>query len=190
MTGTATAEINTKGLSFVHLRQYLLDHFGEKEFDRVCDALSPECAAIFRSPFAHEWYPLKIQAAIEAKTIELLYQGDYRRAEDFGRNDAQKQIGSVYRFLLAIMAPGFLVKKADRLWKLSMSGGRCEVDQVNERGCRVRLSAYNSHHEVLCYDWLGSFKGMLEVCGVKNPVVEHTACRFRSSLYCEYLLRW
>jgi hypothetical protein len=44
------------------------------------------------------------------------YDGDYSKSKEFARYDAALQIGSVYRVILRVLDPGFLIKKSGSLW--------------------------------------------------------------------------
>ncbi|MGC4118684.1 MAG: DUF2378 family protein [Myxococcales bacterium] len=182
-------EVKTKGVTLVHLRQYVVERFGEEGLARVAAALPPAQAQLLQSPFAHEWYPNRDHAQIEAKVMEVLF-GGISKARDFGYYDASLTVGFVYRVLLRVLDPGLLVKKSATLWKLMMSGGKCEVEVTSPTSCKVKLSGYDQHHEVLCYDWIGSFQGSLETCGAKQVQVAHPECRFHGAAHCLYEVRW
>lgn len=183
-------QIKIKGLSMVHMHQFLVERFGEEGLGRVLAALPPEQAQFLRSPKAKEWYPLRNHALIEAKVMEVLYGGDLSRSKEFARYDAALQIGNVFKLLLRVLDPGFLIKKSGSLWSQSMSGGRCEVESTGPSSCRMKLSGYDQVHEVMCHDWQGTVEGMLTVCGAKETTVTHPECRFHGAPHCLYEIRW
>lgn len=59
MRGIVTRDVSIKGVSPFNLRNFVLEKYGEAELERVAQSLPPDCAAILRSPFANEWYPLR-----------------------------------------------------------------------------------------------------------------------------------
>jgi len=183
-------QIKIKGLSMVHLRQFIVERFGEDGLARVLAALPADQASFLNSPFAHEWYPLRNHALVEAKAMEVLYDGDYSKSKEFARYDAALQIGSVYRVILRVLDPGFLIKKSGSLWKQTMSGGRCDVESTGPSSCRLKLSGYDQVHEVMCFDWQGTVEGMLKICGAKESVVTHPECRFHGAPHCLYDISW
>lgn len=183
-------QIKIKGLSMVHLRKFLVERFGEAGLGRVLFALPPDQAQFLRSPFAHEWYPLRDHALVEAKVMEVLYGGDLSKAKEFARYDAALQIGSVYKVILRVLDPGFLIKKSGSLWRQSMSGGQCEVETTGPSSCKMKLSGYDQVHEVMCWDWQGTIEGMLQVCGARESVVTHPECRFHGAPHCRYDISW
>jgi uncharacterized protein (TIGR02265 family) len=182
-------QTNFRGVALVHLHDFVLEKFGEEGMRRVLARLSPAAAAAYRVPVARDWYPLALQAEVETVIAEELYGGDYSQATQWGRYDAIRQIGRFYRYLFRILDPAMLISKADQLWSSSMSDGTCEVERVGPHELLVKLSGYDPQHKVICYDWQGSFAGMMEACGVK-PTVVHESCRLEGAPACAYRVRW
>ena len=183
-------EVKIKGVTLVHLNRYVSERFGEDGLQRVLAALPPHQSKILSSPYGHEWYALRDHAQIEAKVMEVLYGGDLSKASEFGRFDSALQIGTVYRVVLRVLDPGFLIKKSATLWKLMMTGGKCEVVVTGPTSCTMKLSGYDQGHEVLCFDWLGTLAGMLDVCGAKLPKISHPECRYHGAAHCLYEVSW
>lgn len=183
-------EIKIKGLSLVHLNRFLVERFGEEGLRRVIAALPPHQARFLQSPYAHEWYPLRDHAQIEAKVMDVHFGGDMSKAGEFGRYDSALQIGKVYRVILRVLDPGFLIKKSGALWKQVMSGGSCEVQVMGPTSCTMKLSGYDQGHEVLCHDWVGTLHGMLDVCGARQGKVTHPECRYHGAPHCLYEVSW
>ncbi|MGC4121679.1 MAG: hypothetical protein QM765_45295 [Myxococcales bacterium] len=183
-------QIKIKGLSMVHMHKFLVERFGEAGLSKVLAALPPEQARILRSPSAQDWYPLRDHALVEAKAMEVLYGGDLAKAKEFARYDAALQIGGLFKLVLRVLDPGFLIKKSASLWGQSFSGGRCEVESTGPQSCRMKLSGYDQVHEVMCFDWQGSIEGILQVCGVKESIVTHPECRFHGQPHCLYEISW
>ncbi len=182
-------EVKFKGLTLVHLHEFLLEQFGEEGIQRVQSRLSPLSAEAFLAPSGQAWYPLAMDAEIEAAAIDELYGGDYSQAARWGRYDARRQVGWLYRYLFRMLRPAQVLDKAATLWKGTMSHGTCEVVPAGPREVLVTLSGYDQLHRVLCYNWQGSFLGVLEACGVRGQVV-HEACRFDGAPACAYRLSW
>ena len=183
-------EIKIKGLSMVHMHRFLVERFGEDGLARVLAALPPERAQVLRSPSPSAWYELRDHALIEAQVMEVLYGGDLSKAKEFARYDAALQIGNVFKFVLRVLDPGFLIKKSGSLWSQSFSGGRCEVESTGPASCLMKLSGYDQVHEVMCHDWQGTVEGMLQVSGVRESIVTHPECRFHGAQRCVYDIRW
>jgi len=181
-------DTKVKGLAFLHINEFVESQFGEGGLSRVAAKLPPEVRRSFETPHAFDWYPLTHHAVIEQAVCDELYGGDYSKAALLGRYDAMAQIGKVYRGILNFMNPAFLIKCAPKLFSLTMSQGKCEVEMMG-RDMVLRLSGWEQPHKVICYDWLGTIEGALEVCGVACSKVVHSECRLEGAPACVYVAK-
>ncbi|MGC4116657.1 MAG: hypothetical protein QM765_19220 [Myxococcales bacterium] len=184
------AEPHIKGVSFIHLADFLRQEFGEAGFSSVAARLGPGAAKTLSSPFGHEWYPLTHIVEIERALAEVHYGGDYKQIERFGAYDGKRQVGTVYRFMLKLAEPAFLLKLSRKLWRSYMDCGEVAVDNTGPRSAIARISGYDPLHVVHCHDGVGSFRASLEVCGAKDPKVEHVECRLSGKPACVFRLAW
>jgi hypothetical protein len=186
--GPEAAEL--KGVSFLNARPFVVERFGEPMFQRMLEAVGPQVAPVFRSPFGHEWYPLRHMAEWDAKLAELCFGGDVSRVAEWGAYDAKIQVGTVYRFLFRLLEPRFVIAKADRLLANSVRPATVAVTLTGEASAQVRLSGFSPHHLAFCHDWRGTLAGILELVGSKRAIVEHGACRLDGAPACVYNLSW
>jgi hypothetical protein len=184
------AEVNVKGISLIHLRDFLVAAHGEEGLRAVAGSLSPGVAKALATPAAMAWYPLKDYVEIERAVIGRFYGGDVSQAARIGRHDLEESLNKVYRFLFQFMEPTFLIKRSARLWNTFISGGGIELEQPTPRSARIRLRDLDTLHPVYCHDLSGSFAGALSACGQGHAVVAHTECRFRGGKACVFEGRW
>jgi len=182
-------EASIKGVSLVHLRDYLVSHHGEEGLHQVLQALSPESAQVLNRPFATDWYPLKTMVAIERAIIDQFHGGDPREAYRFGQYDLERAVSRIYRIIFPLLDPTFLVKKSARLFQSMISQGRVRIEQPNPRHLYVYLEELDPLDEVYCNDWRGSLIGMFKACGV-DCEVRHDECRLRGAPHCRYQVTW
>ncbi len=184
------ADVRIKGVSFIHMNDFLREEFGEAGHAKVVAGLAPGVAQTLASAFGHEWYPFAHMVEIERALTQAHFGGDPRQIERFGYYDGTRQVGKVYRFLLKLLEPAFLIKQGNKLWRSYMSCGDFVSESTGPRSCVVRLSGYDPLDPAHCYDNVGSFKASLAVCGAKDPRVEHDECRLEGKPACVFHASW
>jgi hypothetical protein len=185
-----SVEPHIKGISFIDFGEYLIERHGQNGFKRVLDAVDPSVGTLLEKAYGHEWYPLRALVECEERYVELFYEGDPKATALFGKFDAIRQVGSIYRVILRHMSTPFLLKRGPMIWKSYMDRGICEPKQTGPNRFEVELKDYSPIHQVHCYENVGSFEGALEVCGAKNAKVEHVACRLEGAPACHYIATW
>jgi hypothetical protein len=186
----AAATTRIKGVSFIDMGEFVTAQFGAQALEKLASALGPEVAKTLRSSYGHEWYPFAHIVEIEKKVAEIFFGGDYAQIERFGHFDGTKQVGFIYRVLLKLATPPFLLKQGNRLWHSYMDRGDLATEQLSDRRGVCRLSGYDPIHVAHCYENVGTFKAALQVCGAKAPRVEHVECRLQGAPACRYSLEW
>jgi hypothetical protein len=169
-------EPRIKGVSFVHLHDFVAQNHKDEGIDKVVARLTPEQGRAFNVPNATEWYPLTTLIAVERAIVELYYAGDVQEAWRFGQYDLQLSVGRVYRFLFQMLQPTFLIKRGAKLWGTMVEGGKMSVEELEPRHVRVHFDDFNPIDRVYCNDMRGSLLGMLEACGIKSGAVTHPKC--------------
>jgi hypothetical protein len=184
------AETSIKGVSFIHMNEFLRLQFGEDGFKKVMGAISPDAAKVLDSPYGHEWYPFRHIVEIERTLADTFYAGDYSKLAEFGHFDGLRQVGKVYRFLLRMLEPSFLIKQGNKMWRSYMNGGDLQCEIPGPKQFIARLTGYDPLHVAHCWENVGSFRASMEVCGAKQTQVEHTECRLKGAPACVYLGKW
>jgi len=184
-----TSSPRIKGLSLMHLNDYMRETHGEEGYHRLLAALPPNVAETLKGAFGHEWYPLATLVECEKTFVDMFHGGDVTKTALFGKYDCARQIG-IYRVVLRHLNTDFLVKRGPLIWKNYMDSGECVSRETGDRIFEITLSGYDPMHRVHCYDAAGSFQGAVEVCGGKSVRVEHPTCRLEGGKACVYVCRW
>ncbi|MGC4116656.1 MAG: hypothetical protein QM765_19215 [Myxococcales bacterium] len=184
------AEVRIKGVSFIHMNDFLRQEFEEAGHAKVVAALKPDVAKTLASAFGHEWYPFAHMVDVERAVAQAHFGGDATQIERFGFYDGTRQVGTIYRFLLRLLEPAFLLKQGNKIWRSYMNCGDLATESTGPRSCLVRLSGYDPLDRTHCFENVGAFKASLMVCGSKTPKVEHVECRLEGKPACVYHASW
>jgi hypothetical protein len=166
-----------KGISLVHLHDFVVSRHGEAGLEKVCASLNPEVAKSLRFPLAWEWYPLPSVVDVDVAVCDALYERDYAKGGWLiGQFDLDRSVRSVYRFFFQFLAPTFVIRRAAKLWSTYYNCGRLQVEETGPKSCTASLTDFDLRHRCLCEVLRGAFAGALAATGVKNVRMEHPEC--------------
>jgi hypothetical protein len=186
----SNSEPRIKGISFIHFGEYLREKHGQQGLDRVLGAVDPSFRDLPIKAYGHEWYPLRALVECERKYVELFHGGDPRQTAAFGKYDAARQVGAIYRVILRHLSTAFLLKRGPLIWKSYMDRGVCAPRETGPNRVEIDLGGYDPIDQVHCHENVGSFESALEVCGASDARVEHVACRLDGAPACHYVATW
>jgi hypothetical protein len=180
-----------KGISVIHLHDFVREFHGEDAPAKVGDGLSPPLSKMFQFASAFEWYPLEDHIAVEARIIDLFYGGRYEEGWRIGVHDMEASIGTVYKIAFRFLGPLDVITRSAKLFSTFVDQGSMEiVKQEGERHFVVRFPGLPVPHPVYCGDLRGSIIGTLRCCGVKEPRVEHIECALKGASGDGFDVRW
>jgi len=182
---------NIKGISFVHLREFIRENFRPEGYEQICKAIRPAARKILELPLAMQWYPLEDLVDIEKTVAETFFGGDYKQAYRIGKYDLMKSIPGVYRPILIFMNATYLLKRSETLWSTMVDCGELRIKaDLDHRRAEATVRGLDPIHEVYCHDVSGSFAGALNACGEKGARVTHPECVLKGGKCCRFELTW
>ncbi len=190
MAPVKTTQVFTKGTCLVHYQEFIREQHGDAGMARISARLAPGPRKVFESAIAFEWYPMADVVAIQRAIVDELLGGDARRAQAFGRFDAERQLNRVFRFLLSTLSPESLFKRADRIIGQTLKNVTIEATQLGPRHWTLSLGGYDPIDVVNCYELQGSLAASLEFCRCKASVVKHHKCQLRGAPMCVFDATW
>lgn len=179
-----------KGVAALNLADFVKAKFGPDGFARLLAGLPPEQAQRLQAPIATEWFPLALHALTLQKMADLFWAGDATKAEAVGVDNLQKSVTGVYRVIVRMLDPEFLIRKSARLWTTFVDTGAMEVDRLADKRLRVRLEGIRSPHPAWCHSVGGSCVGALVACGARSPRCVHDECVFKGGARCAFVVTW
>jgi len=183
-------EPRIKGISLVHLSDFVRAEHGEDAHRELCRSLPGPEAKAFELPSAFDWYPLSQYIAIEKRVLEAQYGGDVKEAWRFGAFDLERALNVVYRIAFRFMSPADGGARSAKLFNTFIDQGAMEVTAQGDKRFLVRFPGLETADEVYCNDLRGSIIGTLRVCKIPEPKVEHVECRQRGGAVCTFEATW
>ena len=192
MIGTARC----KGSILVHLKSYVVTTHGERAWEQMLAESTPEDRAVHDSlVIAGGWYPVRVwNHALEHL---LTRHSGVRTADDEMRRVAayiaDRDLNSVYKMVLRLGSPEFLLKRTDSLWSRYFDLGKFGSEEVGARRWKLWLDCPRGEDVPDRFTCDPGVCAWIEM-GLKNTGVngslKHTDCRFINGSRCEYAVTW
>ena len=175
-----------KGSAYLSTLAFIETHFGAAAKDRVLARLPAEDRALLgHMVLPIQWYPLapfpRLLRAMDAE----VGRGDLTLVTERGTWAAVQDMRTVHKVLLKLVTPQWVIEKAMKLWPNFHTSGRWEAKREGD-GARAYLHDLGVVDEAMCATLMGWIIGLLQLAGVKRPLVEHVQCRARGDATCQY----
>jgi hypothetical protein len=191
MKDNGMSEAHVRGATVLSTKQFLVDRFGAEAFGKILGLLPREHRAVIAGRVAMEsWQPFAAWVALSETIDRTFGTGDLSLCRELGRWSAEKDLGTMYRPIVAAGNTSVLsiVRLAPELWGLYYDSGRVELQNLQidpERPGSFELVVidFAEPHLVHCLRIAGWLEGALDLAGTVAEV-EIIACRARGDLEC------
>jgi hypothetical protein len=183
-----------KGSILVHLRAYAESTYGTAAWASVvADASAADRAILDGIVIAGGWYPVGVWnrtlgALLERHTVTI--DSEMRKVASY---IADRDLNSVYKMILRLGSPEFLLRRTDSLWSRYFDSGRFTHQEIGPKRFKLSLEAPSTGDtpdRLTCGPGVSAWIEM----GMKNTGVDgrvqHVDCRFTNGARCEYLATW
>jgi hypothetical protein len=180
-----------KGATILTRRQCAQDLFGAGAVDKVAAALPERSRDAWTKPrFAAAWVPMPQLVDIDAAIIGELLGGDPARLREVAQHSAKLELNALYRFLLKLGSPGFVVKRLSVAFSTKVRRGRVVDEALVDKGARMvlhdaALPRYYCEHAVPSWG-----VAAVELTGATGVVSTKEKCRHRGDDVCAWTIRW
>lgn len=183
-----------KGSILVHLRSYADTSYGPHAWRDLLADLPPEDRAIHEGiVIAGGWYPV----GVWNRTLGALLSRHSNQIDTEMRKVASyiadRDLNSVYKMILRLGSPEFLLRRTDSLWSRYFDSGRFTHQELGAKKFKLLLEAprtADTPDRLTCGPGVSAWIEM----GMKNTGVEgrvqHVECRFENGTRCEYQATW
>ncbi len=183
-----------KGSILVHLREYANTSYGQGAWADMMGRATPEDRAILGGiVIAGGWYPVGVWnralgALLAQHTVAI--DNEMRKVASY---IADRDLNSVYKMILRLGSPEFLLRRTDSLWSRYFDSGRFTHQELGPKKFKLLLEAPHTGDtpdRLTCGPGVSAWIEM----GMKNTGVEgrvqHVSCRFENKERCEYIATW
>lgn len=137
---------------------------------------------------AHEVVPLDIVNRFTISAAEAKGESIKEFAHRAGRFGGQQGIRTVYKFLLMVMSPAAVLKKAPLMWGRIYDMGVMKVESV---GTTAKIVVTDFPSQVAgCARATGWFEVIGESSGAKDFKIAHTTCMAEGGNACTWEMSW
>lgn len=185
-----------KGSILVHLKSYVVATHGERAWAQMIAECDADDRAVHEALIiAGGWYPVRVWNRALSWLLPR-HNGGGSPDEEMRRVAAyiaDRDLNSVYKMVLRLGSPEFLLKRTDSLWSRYFDLGKFGSEEIREKRWRLWLDCPRGEDvpdRFTCDPGVCAWIEMgLRNTGVAGSLV-HTECRFQNGSRCEYVASW
>jgi hypothetical protein len=186
-----------KGSLLIHMRNYVHKTRGERAWTDVLERVGARDREVLRGVIlAGGWYPI----GVVNRTVSAVLGLTGGRAEDDEMRQlaayiADSDLGSVYKMVLRLGSPDFLLRRTDSLWNRYFDVGKLTPTEVGPRNWKLTLAMETGDelapNHYFCGPGCPSWIEMgLKMTGATKASVRHVECRLQNRANCTYVVTW
>lgn len=183
-----------KGSVVQTLSAFVKEKFGDDGFNKWLNSLSPEAKKVHeqRVIMATEYFPIKtILKEPTEKICELFYRGDLKKGSfESGHFAASKTFRGVYKMIIKIGSPDFLISKVCSILPKIFDQGDFNILKLDDGRTAIRISNLPDFDEIMETRFKGQVVAALEICGCTGLKVEITKSMAKADQYTEIAAAW
>lgn len=185
-----------KGTLLLNLRAFVEKRRGAPVWRRLVEAQRPADRAVFEGLLLPAgWYPVGVWNRALTTYLTEHAPEPPREMLEIARFVADRDLNTLFKVLLRMGSPEFVLKRTDSLWTRYFDAGTFMHEQAGPRFFRLALEAPKGE-DLAPSEWTcnqgvcGWITQALHLTGARQGAVIHTACRFHNAARCEYEARW
>ncbi len=180
-----------KGNQIILAKKFFTQRFGSDALDKILNAMSENNKTIIKKAISSaNWEPEEAYIEFLSAADKVFGCGDNSIPFDCGYYLAKEGIPKIYKIFIRFGDPLFVIQRADRFWSQVHSTGRLSVTHTGPNAVIGRLEDKAYPHKAFCASLLGYFKGILELCGIKEGTFKELHCAAQGHGFCEYAITW
>jgi hypothetical protein len=190
-SATAWKGYSVKGNLVAARAGYVRAKWGEDGIRAVAGRLEGEPKRVFESevlPF--KWFDFELLAKIDGAVIHGPMRGDVSLMKALGNEVARSDLSTVYKMLLKLGSPSFVIKRSGVVYGAYVRGGTVAALDVGPKHARTALIEGSLPMYFCAYGIPGWLSAALELSGGKKVEVEEAECVHRGHKRCEWIATW
>lgn len=182
----------TRGLNPLAALAYVREFGGEGAIKQVLAKLPERDLKLLagkKKLSSKAWVPFELQGRLLQAIDEAMGQGDHAKLFDVGSFMAKRDIPRVFRPLLKLGNPGWILEVSTRMWRFYHSSGRWEIQRTPVT-VLATLHDHPAAHEAFCATFVGWLTNAVAMSGGYDVMVDHPVCHARGAPNCVFTVRW
>ena len=189
------AEAHGKGTLLVNLKAYVEKQHGVMGWQSLLDALAaPDREVLSGLVLVGGWYPV----GTWNRALEKYLSTSRTPSQEMiaiARFIADRDLNSLFKALLRMGSPAFVLSRTDSLWRRYFDVGSFGHAEKSVRQWRLTLEAPTGQDAGpdawTCNEGVsGWLTQALELTGARQAKVTHVRCRLSGAGHCEYEAHW
>ena len=180
----------TKGISFLHVRHYAERRFGAAGWSKVLAELDAADRATISATVAVGWYDLALYVRLLNALERAHGDGSFQLVADSGAYQAERDLNVVFRMLLRLGTPAYVVSKTAEYWNRMQTTGKWTLERPTPNSVNGWLADWGVVDAALCAELVAYIRRLIELVGGKDVVVAHPECRLKGHRACLFTLTW
>lgn len=179
-----------KGVILDSARAFVVESASASAWDEVLDALPQDSGRQVRSSITVGWYELGLYVRLLAAMEQVLGSSRPMLCEEYGAFAAEHDLNRLFRVLLRMANPAYVLEISGEYWGRFHDSGRFEVTRISPLRAQTRVSDWGAVDVRACRVLRAYIARMLELVGAKTVVVQHIRCRARGDAGCDFEISW
>ena len=184
--------MKVKGSALATIPEFIREQFGEESFSGWLEILTPEAREVYEEPILNlRWFDVPTVLIEPMETLcERFYAGDPRGAWDAGRFSADKALRGIYRMMVKIGSPSWLIERTSRIMGMFYDEGQVDVIEENKKSGTSRLKGVSIVSPMIELRVGGFMERGLEISGAKNLRFDMPSSMTRGDPHTDYHFAW
>jgi hypothetical protein len=182
---------HVKGNLLAARARYAKERWGDAAYGHVASRLEEEVRAAFTGtamPFA--WYSFATLAAIDRAIVLGPMKGDLTQMKHFGSTIARYDLSTIYKVLLRVGNPAFLLQRVNIVYATYIRGGAVVATHVTKKHATISLAEGDFPFYFCDQGIPGWFTAAIELSGGKDVQVDQVDCVHHCAAHCVWEARW
>lgn len=184
--------MNVKGTAVGSIPDFVKHHFPNRYGEWIV-ALSDESAHYFRGEIVTgAWYPIRETLIEPLKVIsKLFFEGDDEKtARTMGSYSAELALSGVYRFVVKLGTPRFLIERAGSLMRTYFDPCSFTLIQESPKRLIFIITDFPESDEVIEWNIAGWIERALAISGSVNPTAQVIKSMAKDDGVTEIEMKW
>lgn len=183
--------MRVKGNVLKARREFVVDTFGQEDWERVLESLSEFDRALLKGLITNTgWYPFETAERLDAAIVDVLGEGKWALYEHLGRMSARSNLTGVHRTMLVEGDPLTFLKKAAMIYTFYYDTGHRTFRSTGQGAGVITTYDAETYSATDCATVVGWYKEALEMCGATGVTIAEEECRAHGGLVCRYRVHW
>lgn len=185
-------QTKVKGSAITSIPEFIKDTFGQEKYNEWFNKLPLESKEIHsKLILKSNWYSLENSYIKPIQLIcDMFYDGSLEGARAGGIYSANKSLTGVYKFLVKMGSPEFILNKAATISKTYYKPSEAEFVSDGKGIGRIVMTKFQGMHRIVEQRQTSWIKRAVEICGAKNVSISVTKSQLEGANHTEFTVTW